>query len=149
MRPLPPSLTRPLVTPTPAKPRQPRGKSHASLQGHNWPDWVADGAVRSYPVSTGFHTNRALGGSKSEKVAIGPRLYRLYQSGYILEAFFSYNLRNRLEIRALFAQAPTESAATYITIHFIGYNRFSPALYSEGPCCDERIIPSCAKTRPS
>ena len=34
-----------LVTPDPAKPRQPRGKSHPSLQCHNWPDWVADGEV--------------------------------------------------------------------------------------------------------
>ena len=42
-----------LVTPTPAKPRQPRGKSHPSLQCHNWPDWVADGAVWRYPVSAG------------------------------------------------------------------------------------------------
>ena len=40
-----------LVTPTPAKPRQPRGKSHPSLQCHNLQDWVADGAVWSYPVS--------------------------------------------------------------------------------------------------
>ena len=40
-----------LVTPIPAKPRKPRGKSHPSLQCHNWPDWVADGAVWSYPVS--------------------------------------------------------------------------------------------------
>ena len=27
-----------LVPPTPAKPRQPRGKSHSSLQCHNWQD---------------------------------------------------------------------------------------------------------------
>ena len=39
------------MTPDPAKPHKPRGKSHPSLQCHNWPDWVADGAVRSYPVS--------------------------------------------------------------------------------------------------
>ena len=40
-----------LVTPTPAKPRQPRRKSHPSLQCHNLQDWVADGEVWSYPVS--------------------------------------------------------------------------------------------------
>ena len=40
-----------LVTPTPAKPRQPRRKSHPSLQCHNLQDWVADGAGWSYPVS--------------------------------------------------------------------------------------------------
>ena len=39
------------MTPIPAKPRQPRGKSHPSLQCHNLQDWVADGAVWSYPVS--------------------------------------------------------------------------------------------------
>ena len=39
------------MPPDPAKPRQARGKSHPSLQCHNWPDWVADGAVWSYPVS--------------------------------------------------------------------------------------------------
>ena len=44
-----------LVTPTPAKPRQPRGKSHPSLQCHNLQDWVADEAVWSYPVSAGNH----------------------------------------------------------------------------------------------
>ncbi len=31
-----------LVTPIPAKPRQPREKSHPSLQCHNWADWVAE-----------------------------------------------------------------------------------------------------------
>ena len=39
------------MTPISAKPRQPRGKSHPSLQCHNLQDWVADGAVWSYPVS--------------------------------------------------------------------------------------------------
>ena len=33
-------------------PAKPRVKSHPSLQCHNWPDWVADGAVWSYPVSS-------------------------------------------------------------------------------------------------
>ena len=37
----------------PAKPRQPRGKSHPSLQCHNLQDWVAVGAVWCYPVSAG------------------------------------------------------------------------------------------------
>ena len=39
-------------------------------------------------------------------------LYRLYQAVIFQRLFFSYNLRNRREIRALFAQAPTESVAT-------------------------------------
>ena len=54
-----------------------------SLQCHNWPDWVTDGTVRSYPVSTGFHTNRALGGSKSEKVALGRQVYIGYTKAVI------------------------------------------------------------------
>ncbi len=52
-----------LVPPTLAKPCQPRGKSHPSLQCHNWPDWVADGAVWSYPVSAGNHQEQGKTGN--------------------------------------------------------------------------------------
>ena len=48
-------LARLWCPPIPAKPRQPRGKSHPSLQCRNWADWVAVGAVWSYPVSAGNH----------------------------------------------------------------------------------------------
>ena len=50
-----------LVTPTPAKPRQPRVKSHPSLQCHNWADWVADGVVWSYPYRSGMFCVQLLG----------------------------------------------------------------------------------------
>ena len=43
-----------LVPPNPENPRKPRGKPHPSLQGRNWPDWMADGAVWCYPVSGVF-----------------------------------------------------------------------------------------------
>ena len=36
-------LARLWCPPIPAKPRQPRGKSHPSLQCRNWADWVAEG----------------------------------------------------------------------------------------------------------
>ena len=78
-----------LVPPTPAKPRQPRGKSHPSLQCHNWADWVADGAVWSHPVSEvfGFSSNLtvprpypttppAAGKSESVKQTIGGEPWR-------------------------------------------------------------------------
>ena len=49
-------LARLLVTPTPAKPRKPREKSHPSLQcAQLLQDWVADGAGWSYPVFAGIH----------------------------------------------------------------------------------------------
>ena len=55
-----------LVTPISTKPRQPRGKSHPSLQCHNWPDWVADEAVWSYPVSAGNHEKQGKTGKNRE-----------------------------------------------------------------------------------
>ena len=51
-------------------------------------DGVADGAVWSYPVSAGFHTNMAFRGQKSEKVASGRQVISVIPSGYIFDAWF-------------------------------------------------------------
>ena len=56
------------MTPISVKLRQPRGKSHPSLRGRNWADWVADGAVRSYPVSAGNREKREFTENNGHKV---------------------------------------------------------------------------------
>ena len=136
------------MTPIPAKPRQPRGKSHPSLQCHNWPDWVADGAVWSYPVSA--KGGPAFGGNPHKENSWEVQEFssfatfatldtkRLYYRG----SFSVIICEIAAKSRHFSLRCPPNRRQLYNRSILLGYNLFSSAIYSAA-CDDARSILLC------